>query len=977
MRKLSNHITASIIRRLPLFTVTFSTLLIAALSISALDSSIRILNERATSQNTAKINFIGATLVSQLSSLVNLIRSETSSPIIRNTVADSEGLESYLRPHLRSIINGHEDIVSIALLDAFGTVIVSVITDGQKPDQKINSEKTRTIIESGQPAYEIQDNATGLLTIPILFPPTGRHQGALVAQIDLQRILRTALGSPNNLIDGGQADLAFVAKESTVDEKASQSAPYFPKSALTTVIRFALPEPFSRHEAEVRYTTPTIKERRIVIQTLLMYTLAFTLAWVAFFILAEWVKHRYVEPIRQITAIAQKVAKSKSTIIDASTEEESITLLQQSVQSVVDVLNSAESSHQEKIQITFEELRNTKAQLENIAKDGGIIAFSVDLESGMINYRTESLHKLLATPKENPLRWTKIYSLLNYRQRRLMHIAVREAIHHGKARFQLALNQHHQKLIYDIHLRHIGSKGRSKAQINCIAFDSTDKAALDLALAQSELRKAAIINGAIDGFVTLGPNFIITEINPAAERILGRKNIELLGLCFPDHCIAPCSQYKFSNYCKTLIALKGSSPLVHEGPIWCRNTAGENRPVEVSASLVNTDTGLQICLYLKDLQKTYEQELAIARKNADIETIFSLSPDGFASFDENGKLSAYNESLCNILGIAPGRLKKGMPNTTFWEITQNLSHKPDKKTVAKMLNPDEQAIIINAPKPRLIKYTQRFLDRKTGDQRSIFYFRDATQEFQLYAMKNQFLATAAHELRTPLTTILGFSEFLSTQEASEQDRRELLGSIFRHSLNLSALINDLLDLAKIESEGLNILRLQEHDLRDILTNLFNSVSVPLDSKRFIDQHEFTLELGEKAPLMALIDEDQIRRAIHNLLSNATKYSATSMPITLSVHTVDNHGKKFAKIAVTDHGIGMTPNELEHAQLRFWRADSTSGKIPGTGLGLSLVKEIVELHQGMLNMESEYGVGTTVSIVLPLFDKTGQQEAAKV
>jgi len=976
MRELSNHITELIIRRLPLFIIAFLTLILVTLSISAVDSSIRALNERVISQSAAKINFIGATLSGQLSSLINLMRSEAASPLIRNAVADSEGLESYLRPHLRSTIDSHGAIVNIALFDAIGTEIVSLIADGQKPDQKIGREKLQIIIESGQPAYEMLDNATVLLTMPVWFPPTGRHEGALVAQIDLQHISRAALGSPDNSINGDHADLAFVAKEGTVDEKASQSTPYFPRGTLTTAIRFALPAPFSRHEAEVRYTASTIKERWIVIQTALVYVLAFTLAWVAFFILTEWVKRRYVEPIRQITAIAQKVARSRATIIYTSIEEESIALLQQSVQSVVEVLNNAESNHQEKIQLTFEELRNTRVQLENIARDGGIIAFSVDLESGLISYCTESLHQLLVTPKENPILWTEIYGLLNYRQRRLMHSAVTETIHHGKARFQIDLDGHHQQRTYDVRLRYIGSTGRRNAHIDCIAFDNTDKAALDLALAKSELRKAAIINGAIDGFVTLGPDFIITEINPAAERMLGRRNIELLGLRFSDHCIAPDSQHKFSKYCNAVIALEGASALVHEGPVWCRNAAGENLPVGMSASLVNTNTGLQICLYLKDLRKTHEQELAIARKNAEIEAIFSLNPDGFASFDENDQLSAYNESLCEMLDIVPGRLKKGMPNATFWEIISNLSHKTDDKTVVKMLNPDEQVIIVNAPKQRLIKYTRRFPNREGSKQPSIFYFRDVTQEFQLHAMKSQFLATAAHELRTPLTTILGFSEFLSTQEVSEQDHRELLDSIFRHSLNLSALINDLLDLAKIESEGLNILKLQKHDLRDILTNLFNSVSAPLDGKRFMDQHEFTLELGERAPLMALIDDDQIRRAIHNLLSNAAKYSAASMPITLSAHTVDNNGTKFVKIAVTDHGIGMTQDELEHAQLRFWRADSASGKTSGTGLGLSLVKEIVELHQGMINMESEYGVGTTVSIVLPLFDKTGQQEAAK-
>lgn len=389
----------------------------------------------------------------------------------------------------------------------------------------------------------------------------------------------------------------------------------------------------------------------------------------------------------------------------------------------------------------------------------------------------------------------------------------------------------------------------------------------------------------------------------------------------------------------------------------------------MSASLTYSESGKQICLYLKDLRETYDQQRAIAIKNAEIEAIFALNQNGLASFDDNGRLSAHNSSLCEILGIDPDHLKSGISHGSFWTIIENIAHAPEQRIVTKYKALGESVIAISSPKEKLIVFSKRLPLKDQNSQACVYYFSDITREFQLDAMKSNFLATAAHELRTPLTTILGFSELLSTQELGEQVRQELAGSIFRHSLHLRDLLNDLLDLAKIEAEGKNLLKTKEHDLQSILTSLFNSTSVPREGKRFMDRHEITLEMDATAPLVAEMDEDKIRRAIHNLLSNAAKYSAASAPIKFSAQTIDRSGRKFIKISVIDRGIGMMPDELKHAFVRFWRADSTSGTIPGTGLGLSLVKEIIEMHQGTVDITSQHGVGTTVSLLLPAADET--------
>ncbi|MBL8511259.1 MAG: sensor histidine kinase, partial [Betaproteobacteria bacterium] len=119
-------------------------------------------------------------------------------------------------------------------------------------------------------------------------------------------------------------------------------------------------------------------------------------------------------------------------------------------------------------------------------------------------------------------------------------------------------------------------------------------------------------------------------------------------------------------------------------------------------------------------------------------------------------------------------------------------------------------------------------------------------------------------------------------------------------------------------------------------------------------------------VLVRVDAEKLRQALTNLLSNAYKYSPKGGAIELDCVHAESHAGKQIGIRICDHGIGMTPEQLSRAFERFYRADS-SGNIPGTGLGLCLVKEIVELQGGKIDMESAFGQGTTVTLWLPLPD----------
>lgn len=965
MRKLSSIVADAISKWLPLFTVSLSSLILTTLAIIALNSSVRALNEQLISSCFSRIENIGSVFSFRLSSLMNSLKHQTEQTILRNSLADSEGLESYLRPHLDTLRLGDKSISRLVLLNSIGEPIASSGTPGDKFALHEHKE-ILAAMQSGKPIYKILNNASATIILPILFPPTGRFEGALLTQINLDDIAIDSITSLKTLVKDEKVDLRFVKK--TEIDLTHELPKYLLDYAYTATGRFPLSQPFDNHNVEVRYTIPTIQQREAVIKTIFAYSMMLVFSWVSFFILAGWIRNRYVEPIEKITAIAQQIAQQPESKHLQSLSGESPTYkLQQSVLSVIDVLNKSQNNHREKIKLTFEKLSHTKAQLENIANDAGVIAFSVNLDDGKIFYCTDSLSKLgLLTAEEN-LHWSKIFRLItNPEERSAVRNAIKTIFSHQRSNCQVNVSNKSETKTYEINLKFVHELRGRRPYINCFAIDITEKSKLHLALLQSEQRKAAIINGAIDGYVTLGEDFTVTEINPAAEKILGRRNVELLGNNFHDHCIAPGYQLTFRKFCDQLISTAGKNSLATTEPIFFRNSKNENIPVEIRSSLLLSGNGYQICLYLKDLRDSYAQKLAISKKKAQISTIFSLSPDGFALF-ERGTLSAFNQPLHTILSIKPEELILGISDNDFWKMIGAHSKKPDSKTIKKILDSEEQAIVIETPKKKLVKYEQRKPADKKFSDTWIYFFRDATKEFQLHEIKSQFLATAAHELRTPLTTILGFSELLSIGKIAEKDRNDLLSSIHRHSLHLKSLINDLLDLAKIDSLGENILTHDTLDLTTVLTQVYQNVSASLDGKRMFDRHEITLDLPDSRPLMALIDRTMVMRAVLNLLSNAAKYSAESKPIILSARTVDEFGKSFVKISITDQGIGMTPEELCLAFTRFWRADTASGNIPGTGLGLSLVKEIAEMHHGKLILESNYGTGTTASLLLPLLD----------
>jgi signal transduction histidine kinase len=224
-------------------------------------------------------------------------------------------------------------------------------------------------------------------------------------------------------------------------------------------------------------------------------------------------------------------------------------------------------------------------------------------------------------------------------------------------------------------------------------------------------------------------------------------------------------------------------------------------------------------------------------------------------------------------------------------------------------------------------------------------------------MKTEFLSMAAHELRTPMASIFGFTELLLNRPVTEERRKDMLSTIHRQSQILINLINELLDLARIESRRGKDFKRETQSLRPIIDNTVSGLLIHGDARTV----DFNLP---DEPIVVDVDREKLSLALTNVLSNAYKYSPKGGSIELDMVSRHREGRSECGIRVTDHGLGMTPEQLTQVFDRFFRAD-TSGNIPGTGLGMTIVKEIIELHGGEVTVSSTFGEGTTVILWLPV------------
>ena len=241
-------------------------------------------------------------------------------------------------------------------------------------------------------------------------------------------------------------------------------------------------------------------------------------------------------------------------------------------------------------------------------------------------------------------------------------------------------------------------------------------------------------------------------------------------------------------------------------------------------------------------------------------------------------------------------------------------------------------------------------------------------------LKSDFIGFVAHELRNPLTTIRGYVQTLMADSEHSLDHaiiQEFYESIEADSDRLLDLINELLDVSRLESGRALSLALKHVDLRQLIEKLVRRHRF---YKFFSKDHQLVADILSDLPDTIEADEDKLNQILSNLLSNAIKYSPNGGVITLSAQ---RDGTDQILLRVTDKGVGMTPEQCSRLFRQYERLERDDiVKIPGTGLGLYLVKHLVELHKGDIQCISEPGNGSSFTLRLPIRQSPAPDAAFK-
>ena len=370
------------------------------------------------------------------------------------------------------------------------------------------------------------------------------------------------------------------------------------------------------------------------------------------------------------------------------------------------------------------------------------------------------------------------------------------------------------------------------------------------------------------------------------------------------------------------------------------------------------------------LERSYNTLIAVQR-----ETLDNLHA-AVAVFGSDGKLKLYNQAFARTWNIQPAVLGIEPHVSDLVEHTKGLMRYGDdwesykNYVVTRATDHVARSGVFQRSDGSVLDYASVPLP----DGAMMFSYLDVTDSYNVERalrernealetadrLKSEFITNVSYELRTPLNTIIGFTEILANQYFGELNERqtEYTRGILESSRQLLALIDDILDLALIEAGRLS-LDLKPAKIHDMLFSVCN-----LARERARKQN-ISLIL-DCAPNIGIVmaDERRLRQALFNLVSNALKYSGPQGEVVLRAHREADE----MVMSVADTGPGISPEDQSRVFEKFERGRPTGGRVPGLGIGLSLVKSFIELHGGSIELQSEPGKGTVVICRLPA--KTG-------
>ena len=363
-----------------------------------------------------------------------------------------------------------------------------------------------------------------------------------------------------------------------------------------------------------------------------------------------------------------------------------------------------------------------------------------------------------------------------------------------------------------------------------------------------------------------------------------------------------------------------------------------------------------------------EQNGVLVALNHRFEAVLNAANDGIAMLDREGHFVLINRRFGDLLGCRPEFLLHQTAEEAPPQLVERLVHLSSR--LARLL-PDEtgevrgvaeEIVMLDGPEGRALQFYTAPVQGEDGRETigRIVALRDVTRERDLDKMKTDFISVVSHELRTPLTSIKGYTDLLLSGASGETNelQAEFLGIIQSSTTRLSNLINDILDISRIESGSIEIQQ-GAVDYGRIVSETLRLMKAAADEKGI----SLDASLPETIPPIRG-DADKVTQILSNLVSNAIKYTPEGGWIKVSLEVT---GEASLLTCIADSGIGIAPEDQKRLFQKFFRADNTSTReAGGTGLGLVIAKTILEMLGGAIWVESEEGRGSRFNFTLPLY-----------
>ena len=503
-----------------------------------------------------------------------------------------------------------------------------------------------------------------------------------------------------------------------------------------------------------------------------------------------------------------------------------------------------------------------------------------------------------------------------------------------------------------------------------IVLDISERKKDEEALRESEEKFRAISDKAGDAIIMMDNNEKTSFWNKTAENMFGFKSHEIIGqelhkIIVPGH--------YFADFKKGVVKFKisGRGKITDKTrEVTARKKDGAIFPVELSVSAVKLKGKWHAIGIIRDIterKKTEEERIKLINKlqekTDELNTIIESVGDAILTTDNNYNIIVANKALSEMLGLPEEEIMGKPCSEVLRCIDENgniICEKECglKKTIEKGTIAIDRAVIQN-PEGKAITIESINSPLKSADGSiigAVRAIRDISKEAEIDSMKTEFISTVSHELRTPLTPIQGYIDLILKGDTGEINdlQREFLDLVSQNTERLTMLINDLLDIEKIEA-GKVSLDIQHVSFSDHIRQAVKTME-PQSNKKGL---KLTTDTQEN--IEGYADPDRLTQILTNLISNAIKFTAEGS-ITVKLHT---EGER-VKISVCDTGIGISKSDQKKLFTKFFRAeDAYTRKAGGTGLGLSIVKELVEMHKGEITVKSTLQKGSEFIVILPL------------